>query len=129
MKAMLMLQSFLDLLRIDLLIGLGSLRAIHTLARREVGASTFGGVRPDIQAICHAMDLACVLYPKPVLCLQRSAATAVLLRRHGWTAEMVIGAELVPFRSHAWVEINGEVVNDKPYMREIYRVMERGRAD
>jgi hypothetical protein len=38
---------------------------------------------------------------------------------------MVIGAELVPFRSHAWVEVGGEIVNDKPYMLDIYRVLER----
>jgi transglutaminase superfamily protein len=42
-----------------------------------------------------------------VLCLQRSAATTLLLRRHGWDAEMVIGAKLLPFQSHAWVEVNG----------------------
>jgi hypothetical protein len=75
--------------------------------------------------LCHAADLACVFYFKQVLCLQRSAATALLLRRHGWDVEMVIGAQLNPFSSHAWVELKDEVVNDKPYMREIYRVLER----
>jgi hypothetical protein len=51
--------------------------------------------------------------------------TAVLLRRRGWRAEMVIGAQILPFKSHAWVEIEGQVVNDKPYMRDIYNVLER----
>ncbi len=46
--------------------------------------------------LCHAVDLACVFYFKRVQCLQRSAATAVLLRRYGWKAEMVIGAQLLP---------------------------------
>jgi hypothetical protein len=77
------------------------------------------------QELCHAIDLACVCYFKRVLCLQRSAATTLLLRRHGWIAEMVIGAKLVPFESHAWVEIDGCVVNDKPYMTELYEVLER----
>ena len=77
------------------------------------------------QELCRAVDLACVCYVKQVLCLQRSAATTLLLRRHGWTAEMVIGAKLVPFESHAWVEIDGCVVNDKPYMSELYEVLER----
>jgi hypothetical protein len=71
------------------------------------------------------MDLACVFYPKSVLCLQRSAATTLLLRRHGIRAELVIGAQMLPFKSHAWVEVEGTVVNDKPYMREIYQVLER----
>jgi hypothetical protein len=60
-----------------------------------------------------------------VMCLQRSAATTLLLRRHGFKAEMVIGAQILPFRSHAWVEIGGVVVNDKPYMPDIYRFLER----
>ena len=79
----------------------------------------------DHAAICHAVDLACVFYFKPVLCLQRSAATIVLLRRRGWHAEMVIGAQLLPFQSHAWVEIQGNVVNDKPYINQIFQVLDR----
>jgi hypothetical protein len=60
-----------------------------------------------------------------VLCLQRSAATTVLMRRHGLGAEMVIGAQMIPYAFHAWVEINHVVVNDRPYMLDIYQVLER----
>lgn len=76
-------------------------------------------------AICDAVDLACVFYFKHVLCLQRSAATAVLLRRYGYHAEMVIGVQVQPLKSHAWVELAGQVMNDKPYMAEMYQVLER----
>jgi hypothetical protein len=75
--------------------------------------------------LCRAMDYACVVYLKRVFCLQRSAATTLLLRRHGVAAELVIGAKLLPFRSHAWVELNGQVINDRHYMRTIYQVLER----
>lgn len=75
--------------------------------------------------LCRAMDFACVFYFKRVLCLQRSAATTLLLRRHGWRTEMIIGAQMLPFKSHAWCEINGAVVNDKPYTRDIYEILER----
>jgi hypothetical protein len=75
--------------------------------------------------LSHAVDLACVFYPKRVLCLQRSAALAVLLRRNGRAAEMIIGAQLLPFLSHAWVEVEGLVVNDKPYVTEIFQVLDR----
>jgi hypothetical protein len=60
-----------------------------------------------------------------VLCLQRSAATTCLLRSHGVRALLVIGAQRIPFRAHAWVEVDGQVVNDKPYMHEIYAVLDR----
>jgi hypothetical protein len=32
---------------------------------------------------------------------------------------------MLPFQSHAWVEINRQVVNDKPYITEIFEVLER----
>jgi hypothetical protein len=38
---------------------------------------------------------------------------------------MVLGAQLLPFRAHAWVEVDGAVVNDKPYIHEIYQVLDR----
>jgi len=75
--------------------------------------------------ICHAIDVAAALYFKNVLCLQRSAATARLLKKYGFPAEMVIGVQQLPFLAHAWVEVAGRVVNDKPYMAEIYSVLAR----
>lgn len=82
--------------------------------------------RPMSDAVlCHAMDLACVFYFKRVLCLQRSAATVILLRRRGWPATMIIGAQLLPFQSHAWVEVQNRIVNDKPYISELFQVLER----
>jgi len=78
-----------------------------------------------IDRICQAMDLACIWYWKEALCLQRSAATTCLLRSCGAAAQMVIGAQTSPFKAHAWVEVDGRVVNDKPYVREIYAVLDR----
>ena len=71
------------------------------------------------------MDMACVFYFNRVLCFQRSAALAMLLRRQGWDAQMVIGVQILPFQSHAWVEVEGQVISDKPYVCEIYKVLER----
>jgi hypothetical protein len=71
-----------------------------------------------------AVDLACLWYPKPVLCLHRSVVLTYLLRRAGVPAMLIIGAQRVPFRSHAWVEVEGRVVNDKPDMRNRYLVLE-----
>ena len=38
---------------------------------------------------------------------------------------MVIGAKQMPFKAHAWVEVDGRVVNDKRYMPELYGVLDR----
>jgi hypothetical protein len=71
------------------------------------------------------MDLACVFYPKTVHCLQRSVATVYLLRGHGWPAEFVNGCDIGTYENHAWVELFGQVVSDKPYMQEMYQVLDR----
>lgn len=81
---------------------------------------------PDaIDRVCSAVDMACIWYWKQALCLQRSAATACLLKRYGVPAQMVIGARQIPFKAHAWVEVDGRVVSDKTYTPEMYAVLDR----
>lgn len=119
----LFVESWFLLLYFDCLMHLRGFDRLYTAVReqRVLSAET----REESAALCSLMDFACVFYFKRVKCLQRSAATAVLLRRHGWKAEIVIGAQLLPFQSHAWVEIEGCVVNDRPYMREIFPELAR----
>jgi hypothetical protein len=59
-----------------------------------------------------AVNLACAAYFKEVQCLQRSATLVCLLRDLGSPAFLVLGAQHLPFSGHAWVEVNGEIVND-----------------
>jgi Transglutaminase-like superfamily len=96
------LASWLLLLYFDCLMRLGGFARVHETVRREKVIP-----KPNMhgrdQELSHAVDLACVLYFKPVLCLQRSAALALLLRRHGIEAEMVIGAQLLPFLPPRWI--------------------------
>ncbi len=75
--------------------------------------------------ICKAVELACSWYPKRVKCLQRSFATAYLLRRSGIRAEFVVGGIKLPFEEHAWIEVEGRVVNDKPTFVSRFRIFER----
>lgn len=72
-----------------------------------------------------AVDRACVLYFKPVQCLQRSAATVCLLRQLGAPARLVVGVRHLPFQAHAWVEVEGRVINDKQSVVETYAVLDR----
>jgi hypothetical protein len=118
-------QSYASLLYFDLVLRFFGLSRVHGIVRKQKVRSVNEGSSLPVSALCHAVDLACVLYFKQVLCLQRSAMTTILLRRHGWKAEMVIGAQARPFKSHAWVEIDRSVVNDKPYMQEMYQELER----
>jgi len=67
---------------------------------------------PDrVERICAAVDMAASVLEE-VLCLQRSAATACLLKRYGIAARCHRSAADA-VQSHAWVEVDGRVVNDK----------------
>lgn len=117
------IESWILLLYFDCLLRLGDSDRIYRAVRKST-------IRPTAKEkcatqLCHAIDLACVFYFKRVLCLHRSAATTVLLRRYGWNAQMVIGVQAFPFQSHAWVEIGDRVVNDKPYITEMFQALER----
>jgi hypothetical protein len=118
-------ESYLLLLQIEFVMAFRSIPSLYGRVKSAKLCTQREGRVITVEELCRAMDFACVLYPKPVLCLQRSAATTILLRRRGIEAEMVIGVQLLPFKSHAWVETEGAVVNDKPYVREIYRILDR----
>jgi len=122
--SLLVLKAYLKLIYFDLYLAQGNFAALYDKVRNyPVGANT-----PDpnsIERINYAIDLACIWYWKEALCLQRSAATACLLKKYGVPAQMVIGAQQLPFRAHAWVEVDGRVVNDKPYTPEMYAVLDR----
>lgn len=118
------LQAFVELIHFDLCLTRGNFSALYDRVRRyplETEVTTANAVAQ----ICAGMDTACTWYWKEVLCLQRSAATACLLKRYGVPARLVIGAQRLPFKAHAWVEVDGQVVNDKPYVPEIYAVLDR----
>ena len=120
----LVLKAFLKLCRCEFDLLRSDFSALHERVRGCSVRCTEPKAE-DIERICRAVDIACIWYWKKVLCLQRSAATVSLLRDFGVPAEMVIGAQQMPFRAHAWVEVRGRIVNDKPYVSEIYAVLDR----
>jgi len=124
MTSFLVLNAYLELVYFDFHLARGNFPALHDRVRgRPLGTKA---QRCDAVArVCAAVDMACIWYWKEVLCLQRSAATACLLKRNGVPAEMVIGVQQMPFKAHAWVEVDGQVVNDKPYTPEMYQVLDR----
>ena len=78
-----------------------------------------------LDEICTAVNHACVWYPKQALCLQRSFVTTYLLRKHGVSAQMVLGAQKLPFKAHAWVEVDGRPVNERSNVRATFAVWDR----
>ena len=125
-KAMtfLTLRAYWKLIYFDFYLARGNFSALYEKVR-TCPVRSEAAIPGAIERISAAMDMACIWYWKEALCLQRSAATACLLKEYGVNAQMVIGAQQMPFKAHAWVEVDGQVVNDKPYMREMYAVLDR----
>jgi hypothetical protein len=121
---LLVVRAYIALVRFDIFLVRADFAGLHEAVRRRTCRSI--EMEEGLAGkICSAVDWACVWYWKQVLCLQRSAAAACLLRDHGVPAELVIGAQHMPFRAHAWVEVQGLVVNDAPYTKEMYAVLDR----
>ena len=120
----LVLQAFSKLIYFDLHLARGYFAALYQKVR-EYPIGSVLEVPNVTERICAAVDMACIWYWKEVLCLQRSAATACLLKRCGVPAQMMIGAQQIPFKAHAWVEVGGRIVNDSPTFQRRLQVLER----
>ena len=120
----LVLRAYGKLILFDLYLARGNFAALYNKVR-NYPLRTKNSCPPAVEQACYAVDLASIWYWKEARCLQRSAATACLLKQCGVAARMVIGAQQIPFKAHAWVEVDGRVVNDKPYMREMYGVLDQ----
>jgi hypothetical protein len=121
---LLVTESWLTLLVVDLTLRLRGFKTLHRLLqKRELGQVRKRNLSSE--ALSHAMDLACAFYFRQVSSLERSAAAALLLRRHGWQADLILGVQIFPYESYAWVEIDGRIVNDHPNLLESYQVLER----
>jgi hypothetical protein len=120
----LFLEALFGLIAYDLILVLGRFKRVRALVGRWKVAKR--NASPELtDEIVDAVNLACVCYPKQVLCLQRAAVTACLMRSHGVAADMVLGAQKTPFAAHAWVEVQGRPINEKPNVQTKYTVWER----
>ena len=72
--------------------------------------------------VCAAIERARIWYPKEIKCMQHSAAIAYLLARCGLNPRLAIAGRSMPFQSHAWVELDGIVINDTQRVQQFYKV-------
>lgn len=120
-RHLLVLRAFFGLVWFDATLSLRSFEALCRSVKqqplKQQSGEAFGEA---IGEVCSAVERACVWYPKKALCLQRSAVTACLLRKQGVAARMIVGARAMPMAAHAWVEVEGAVINDWPRVRKFY---------
>lgn len=117
--------AFLALAGADIIMKVVGFSRLYRTVKRWPISKNGNNDRGMIASICASVDKATTYYPRHALCLQRSAVATCLLRRQGVPAEMVIGCRKIPFHSHAWVEVDGEVVNDKKKVQQVYKILAR----
>ncbi len=118
------LRAYMELIRFSRYVGRNDFATLYAAVHRTHTRAINGS--PNMRAqVCRAIDIACAWYWRRPSCLQRSAATTCLLRYYGAPAQLVIAAQRVPFKAHAWAEIDGEVVNDSQDVQALYAVLDR----
>lgn len=117
-------QALFLLLAYDILSAICRFQTIHSIVKgwNVIGKSDGSCITDKVSM---AVNYACVWYPKQALCLQRSFVTTYLLRKHGVAAQMALGAQKLPFKAHAWVEVEGQAVNERSNVQATYAVWDR----
>jgi len=119
-----MILAWLRIAIIDAIMAVRGFPATHRFVRR-IPLRRRRNPRPAADLV-RLVDRAAIYYPRELLCLRRSAAITWMLRRHGHPAELVVGASIIPFGAHAWVELDGRIINDdENEVRARYTVLER----
>ena len=120
--------AFVGLFAFDLLL---RFRGFEALIKKVENWPTTKPHKTDVNTaetcrhVCAMVNRAQVYYPKKAMCLQHSAVVTCLLRREGVPAEMVLAAQEFPPKGHAWVEVDGSVVNDFRQVKTRYRELRR----
>ena len=117
-------RAYFQLLRFEIYLRRDDFHGLYTRVK-ECSVEERHGRRVGPQPTVRSVNLACAFYFKKVLCLQRAAVTTCLLRKAGIAAQLVIGVQTLPYGAHAWVEVEGAVVNDKSYTSQMYSVLSR----
>ncbi len=121
---MLFFRALFTLFAYDVLSTFCRFETVYSMVKSWPVANAASG-QDTINRVCMAVNYACIWYPKQALCLQRSFVTTYLLRSHGVAAHMVLGAQKLPFKAHAWVEVNEQAINERSNVQATYAVWDR----
>ena len=83
--------------------------------------------RYGIERLCALADLAARVTYGSGRCLGRSLLILWLLKARGQPAELLVGVnkEDSLFHAHAWIEIEGRVIGDRPEMTDQFAILLR----
>lgn len=121
---LLVIRAFKELMLYEILAMLGGFKRVRNHVQCT-GRKQAEAPPETVRRVVDAVDIASVFYYKRVMCLHRSFAAVRILRRKGVDAKLIIGTRPLPFMSHAWVEVDNQIVNDKPGYKRKLHILER----
>jgi hypothetical protein len=127
-SALTTMAAWIALASVDLVLRLGGFGALYKVVAwwPTVGEAPLDTRASRTERACLAVARAQSFYLKRAWCLQSAAAAVLLLRSRGVRGELVIGVRKLPFRAHAWAEVDQRVViNTEARLQEFYTVMSR----
>ncbi len=95
-----------------LLGALGFHRTIRLVRRLSRGQQRDQIREVELAAAAYRVAAAAAFMPVGRSCLERSLVLFYLLKRNGAPVVLRLGANAHPFAAHAWVEYNGQPVNE-----------------
>lgn len=119
-----LLAAWFGLVLADLVLGLSGFHRFHALLSRIPVRGPERDSAALATALARVVDRAAAFYFKRAWCLQRSAVAMAVMRCYGVPAKLAIGVHRVPFQAHAWVELRGRVINDRPWLPQSFTVIE-----
>lgn len=110
------LQAYLSLIKVYIVIKFfGFYGLIRYIKQQKNKNIEYLDIEPK-KFICLAIALnrACFYFPIRVKCLEWSAALTTMGLKKKWKCNMEVGVQLLPFRAHAWVKVNNNIIADDP---------------
>jgi len=96
-----------------------------------VSAGDLSDIAEKIRGICRMVGAAQRRSPGRFTCLEESLVLWYLLRRQGIAARLRIGVRKISekFEAHAWVEYNGEALNEPEQLHRHYAAFDQEIAE
>ena len=123
MRKTLVVRCWLCLLLTDMRLHVQEYPAVRRFLRKRQSSRRTPLHSPG--ALSEAMDLASVFYFRRLSPLHRALCHTMLLRDDGWAAELVVGIQLLPAESYAWVEVDGAPIHERAGALDTYQVLDR----
>jgi len=123
MRMRLIVRCWLSLLWIDLRLRVQEYPEVRSFLLKRKTSDRAPVQNPTV--LSEAMDLASIFYLRRLSPLHRALCHTLLLQDHGWPAELVVGLQLLPAESYAWVEVEGVPVHERAGALDTIQVIDR----